>query len=52
MSDIVMQCRRTRDDIQLIQSIIDGSHTYKSLVKSCGEYIGKYAQLPRLFGEL
>jgi hypothetical protein len=52
MSDVIMQCRRTRDDIQLIQSIVNWSHTYKSLLKTCAEYIGKYAYLPRLFEEL
>jgi hypothetical protein len=52
MSDIVLQCRRARADVQLVQSIVNGSHTYKSFLKSCSEYIGQYVQLPRLFEEL
>lgn len=52
MSDIVLQCRRARADIILIQSICNGQHTYKSLVKSLWEYIGQYALLPRFFHDL
>ena len=52
MSDIILQCRRTRADILLVQSICNGEHTYKSLVKACGEYIGQYAVLPQLFSYL
>ncbi len=52
MSDVVLQCRRTRADILLVQSICNGEHTYKSLLKTCGEYIGQYAVLPELFSYL
>lgn len=52
MSDVVLQCRRTRADVDLVQSICHGEHTYKSLVKVCGEYIGQYAVLPELFSYL
>jgi hypothetical protein len=52
MSDVVLQCRRTRADVDLVQSICHGEHTYKSLVKACGEYIGQYAVLPQLFSYL
>ncbi len=52
MSDVLLQCRRTRADIVLIQSICNGEHTYKSLVKSVWEYIGQYAMLPRFFHDL
>lgn len=52
MSDILLQCRRMRADVDLVQSICHGEHTYKSLLKACGEYIGQYAVLPNLFAYL
>jgi len=52
MSDILLQCRRMRADVDLVQSICHGDHTYKSLLKSCSEYIGQYARLPNLFAYL
>jgi hypothetical protein len=41
-----------RADVDLAQSICNGEHTYKSLVKACGEYIGQYATLPNFFAYL
>ena len=52
MSDILLQCRRMRADVDLVQSICHGDHTYKSLLKACSEYIGQYASLPNLFAYL
>lgn len=43
------QCRRLYDDIVLVQHIVQGDYTYKTLVSAFAEHIGRYAVLPRLF---
>ena len=48
----MLQSRRARADITLVQSICHGDHTYKSLLQACGQYIGQYATLPQLFSYL
>lgn len=47
MSDVLLQVRRAKADIQLVQAIVNGEHTYKTLLRACGEYIGTFAVLPR-----
>lgn len=47
MSDVLLQVRRARTDIQLVEAILNGEHTYKTLLRACGEYIGTFAVLPR-----
>jgi hypothetical protein len=52
MSDLLFRVRAVRSHRDLVQAISTGEHTYHSLLKACGEYIGQYAQLPFFFSVL
>lgn len=47
MSDVLLQVRRARADVQLVHNIVSWEYTYKTLLKACGNYIGTFAMLPR-----
>lgn len=47
MSDIVMELRRARADVVLVQELQDQQHDFQSLMKRVGDYVGTFARLPR-----
>lgn len=47
MSDVLFALRRARADVTIVSQIQEGKHTYQSLLKVCGEYIGTFACTPR-----
>ena len=47
MSDVLLALRRARADVVIASQIQDGKHTYQTLLKVCGEYMGTFACVPR-----
>ena len=47
MSDTVLELRRARADVAIVNQIQEGKHTYQTLLKICGEYMGTFARVPR-----
>ncbi len=52
ISDTVLLLRIRRDELGIIQDLLDGKHGYRSLVAVCGEHLGKYGSVPLFFDYL
>ena len=47
MSDVLLELRRARADVVIVSQLREGKHSYQTLLKMCGDYMGTFARVPR-----